>query len=466
MKIAFHGAAQTVTGSKHLVTTDSGKKILLDCGFFQGMGKETDDLNRHLGFNPSEVDVLILSHAHIDHSGNIPYLVKQGFRGKIYCTPATKDLCEVMLADTAHIQESDLRYVNKRRKEKNQPLILPLYVQQDVDMAIEMMQTVPYGEKFKLNDEVEFHYTDSGHILGSAAVNLSVKSNSGTKKIFFSADIGRPNDRILIPPQPFPQADIILCESTYGNRLHKSSEDAEKKLFDIILDTCITRRGKLIIPAFSLGRTQEIVYVLNNLKNKRMLPDIMVYVDSPLSINATEIMRAHPESFNADIKAVMKTDPDPFGFGGLKYVREASESKSLNDMHEPCIIISASGMAEAGRVKHHILNNIGDPKNTIMMVGYCTPTSLGGHLAAGDKQVRIYGKDYDVKAKVEVMNSYSAHADYNEMLQYLSCQDPKAIKKMFLVHGELQVQTEWKATLMKAGYQNIEIPERHTEWEV
>ena len=466
MKISFHGAAQTVTGSRHLLTTDSGKKILLDCGFFQGMGKETDELNRHLGFDPAEVDALVLSHAHIDHSGNIPYLVRQGFRGKIYATGATRDLCEVMLADTAHIQESDIRFVNKRRKEKNLPLLEPIYDQSHVDAALKLFQTVEYNEKFSLSDEVTFHYTDSGHILGSAAVNLSVKSRSGMKKIFFSGDIGRPNDKILIPPQPFPQADVILCESTYGNRIHKSPEEAEKKLFDIIYDTCITRMGKLIIPAFSLGRTQEVVYVLNNMKNKRMLPDIMVYVDSPLSINATEIMRSHPEAFNPEIKAVMKTDPDPFGFGGLKYIRDANESKALNDMQEPCVIISASGMAEAGRIRHHILNNIGDRKNTILMVGYCTPTSLGGHLAAGDKQVRIFGKDYDVMAKVEVMNSYSAHGDSKEMLDYLLCQDPKAVKKMFLVHGEYSVQQDWKVTLNKAGFMNIEIPERHSEWEI
>jgi metallo-beta-lactamase family protein len=466
MKIAFHGAAQTVTGSKHLLTTDSGKKILLDCGFFQGMGKETDELNRHLGFNPPEIDSLILSHAHIDHSGSIPYLVKQGFRGKIYATPATKDLCEVMLADTAHIQENDIRHFNKRRKENGLPPIQPLYNQDDVDMALKLFQEVSYEKKFRLNEEVEFHYTDSGHILGSAAVNLNVKTKSGERKIFFSGDIGRPNDKILLPPSRFPQADIILCESTYGNRIHSTPDEAEKRLFNIIYETCVQRNGKLIIPAFSLGRTQEVVYVLNNMKNKRMLPDIKVYVDSPLSINATEIMRAHPEGFNEDIRDVMKKDPDPFGFGGLKYIRDVEESKALNNFHESCIIISASGMAEAGRIKHHILNNIGDPRNTILIVGYCTPTSLGGHLAAGNKEVRIFGKEFSVKANVEVMNSYSAHGDSKEMLEYLSCQDPNAVKKMFLVHGELKVQTEWREKLMQAGFRNIEIPERHSEWEV
>ena len=328
------------------------------------------------------------------------------------------------------------------------------------------MQTLSYEEKFRLHDETEFHYTDSGHILGSAAVNLSFSTKSGVKKIFFSADIGRPNDKILISPQPFTQADIILCESTYGNRLHPSAEETEKKLFEVVFETCVIKKGKLIIPAFSLGRTQEVVYILNNMKNKGMLPNIMVYVDSPLSIDATEIMRAHPESFNSEIKQVMTKDPDPFGFGGLKYIRDAAESKTLNDMHQPCIIISASGMAEAGRIKHHILNNIGDERNCIMLVGYCTAESLGGRLAAGNKDVRIFGKDYSVKASVEVMNSYSAHADYKEMLQYLSCQDPTRVKKMFLVHGELAVQTDWREKLQSTGFQNIEIPERHSEWDI
>ena len=466
MNLSFHGAAQTVTGSKHLITTDGGKKILLDCGFFQGMGKETDELNRNLGFRADEVDALILSHAHIDHSGSVPYLVKMGFRGPIYCTPATRDLCEIMLADTAHIQESDAKFHNKRRKEKGLPLIQPLYVQEEVDKSIELMQTVAYNEKYRIDEETEFHFTDSGHILGSAAVNLTLRTRDGIRKLFFSGDIGRPNDKILIPPKAFEQADYILCESTYGNRLHASAEETEKRLFDIVYDTCVTRRGKLIIPAFSLGRTQEVVYVLNNMKNKRMLPPILVYVDSPLSINATEIMRSHPESFNSDILQVMKTDPDPFGFGGLIYIRDATQSKSLNEKQEPCIIISASGMAEAGRIRHHIKNNITDSRNTILLVGYCTPMSLGGQLGAGNKVVRIFGADYPVNAKVEVMNSYSAHADYKEMLQYLSCQDPKAVKKMFLVHGELGTQTEWRLKLLDAGFKNIEIPERHTEWEI
>jgi len=364
-----------------------------------------------------------------------------------------------MLADTAHIQETDLKYFNKRRKEKGLAPVEPMYDQSDVDLAMKLFHEVPYEEKFSLNEEATFHYTDSGHILGSAAINLEVKSKNGLKKIFFSGDIGRPNDKILLPPSPFPQADVILCESTYGNRIHPSPEESERILFKIILDTCVKRNGKVIIPAFALGRTQEIVYLLNNMKNKRMLPDIKVYVDSPLSINATEIMRAHPEGFNDDIKQVMKSDPDPFGFGGLKYIRDVNESKALNGLHDACIIISASGMAEAGRIRHHIMNNIEEPRNTILIVGYCTPTSLGGHLAAGSKEVRIFGKDFKVRADVEVMNSYSAHGDANEMLKYLSCQDPKAVKKMFLVHGDVETQTEWRLKLMNQGFKNIEIPE-------
>ncbi len=459
MQITFHGAARTVTGSKHLVTLGNGKKLLLDCGFFQGHGSETDEMNRTFNFNPAEIDYLILSHAHIDHSGNIPNLVKQGFKGTIYCTPATLDLCTIMLADTAHIQDSDLKYVNRARERKGYAPIEPIYNMKDVDEAMTHFVTVPYRKDFRIDDDIHFMFTDSGHILGAAGVNLSIKENGKTVRIFFSGDIGRPSDKILKSPEPFPQADYIICESTYGNRLHESSEKTESRLLEVINETCVANRGKIIIPAFSLGRTQEIVYALNNLKNQKKLPDLKIFVDSPLSINATTIMRKHPECFNEDMLKSLNSDPDPFGFDNLHYVQSAEESKKLNDLKEPCVIISASGMAEAGRIKHHIKNNIGKAANTILIVGYCTPGSLGGRLAAGNKKVSIYGKEYEVKARVEVMNSYSAHADYNEMLDYLSCQHHEEVKKIFLVHGEYDVQTEWREKLLKTGFKNIEIPE-------
>lgn len=459
MQITFHGAARTVTGSKHLVTLSNGKKLLLDCGFFQGHGSDTDELNRRFNFNPAEIDYLVLSHAHIDHSGNIPNLVKQGFKGSIYCTPATHDLCVVMLADTAHIQANDLKYINRAREKKGYEFIKPIYDLKDVEDALNLFVTIPYGKTFLINDDIRLLFTDSGHIPGAAGVNLTIRDNGKDIRLFFSGDIGRPHDKILKAPEPFPQADYIICESTYGNRLHESPEKTESRLQEIITETCIFHKGKVIIPAFSLGRTQEIVYALNNLKNAGRLPKLKVFVDSPLSISATGIMRRHPECFNAEMIESLRTDSDPFGFDELTYVQSAEESKKLNELREPCIIISASGMAEAGRIKHHIKNNISNPSNTILMVGYCTPESLGGRLAAGIKEVSIFGKEYAVKARVEVMNSYSAHADYKEMLDYLSCQKQDQVKKIFLVHGEYDVQLEWSAKLKNAGFKNIEIPE-------
>lgn len=462
MNITFHGAARTVTGSKHLITLGSGKKILLDCGFFQGFGAETDGLNRTFAFNPKEVDYLILSHAHIDHSGNIPNLVKQGFKGQIICTPATRDLCTIMLADTAHILESDLKYMNRARVRQHLPKLQAIYKSIDVERAMTHFITVPLDKKHQVCEGVELLFTNSGHILGAAAVNLTIQENGKTTRLFFSGDIGRPNDNILKNPAPFPQADYIICESTYGNRLHGSREETESHLLQIVKETCVDNKGKLIIPAFSLGRTQEIVYALNNLQDAGRLPRLKVYVDSPLSINATNIMQMHSESFNDEMKETLAAskDGDPFRFNNLFYINDAESSKKLNDLKEPCIIISASGMAEAGRIKHHIRNNIENPNATILLVGYCTPVSLGGRLMAGNKLVHIFGKEYPVKCRVEIMDSYSAHGDYDEMLQYLSCQDAAKVKKVFLVHGEYEAQVEWKEKLMKAGFKNIEIPEK------
>ncbi|MBL0257278.1 MAG: MBL fold metallo-hydrolase [Bacteroidetes bacterium] len=466
MKITFHGAARTVTGSKHLITLDSGLKILLDCGFFQGHGADTDPMNRHFGFDPATVDILILSHAHIDHSGNIPNLVKQGFSGKIFCTAATHDLAAIMLADTAHIQENDIKYVNKKRAKKDLAPFTPIYNLQDVENAMENFYTVPYRKNYKIEEGVELMFTDSGHILGAAAVNLTITEKGKVSRICFTGDIGRPTDKILKSPEPFPQCDVLICESTYGNRLHDNPEKTEQKLLEIVHETCVEKKSKLIIPAFSLGRTQEVVYALNNLRNAHKLPSIPVYVDSPLSVNATAIMRAHPECFNGEMLKALHNDPDPFGFDSLVYIQKAEDSIKLNADKRPMIIISASGMAEAGRVKHHIKNNIQNPDATILLVGYCTPESLGGRLGSGRKEVFIFGKEYKVNARVELMNSYSAHADYNEMLNYLSCLDPKKVSKTFLVHGDYEVQKDWREKLLSSGLEQIEIPEKGSSWEI
>ena len=461
MKITFHGAAQTVTGSKHLLTLDSGKQILLDCGLFQGMGAEADELNRHFGFSPVSVDAMILSHAHIDHSGLIPALVKEGFKGKIYCTPATYDLCEIMLRDSGYIQESDVAYINKRRKSRGMKPLEPIYTLNDAARSLDYFHQVPYDQWFEISDEFSFCFTDSGHVLGSAAINMIVREASGTKRICFTADIGRPGDQILKKPAPFPQADYIICESTYGDRLHEPVINAEERLHRIVMETCVMNKGKLIIPAFSLDRTQELIYALDKMEHLGKLPPIKVFVDSPLSVKTTQVVEKHIDLYNEELRAYMTTgDQHPFYFKNLHFITDVEDSKKLNHLKEPCIIISASGMAEAGRVKHHIRNNISSAANTILLVGYCTPSSLGGRLKAGNPEVRIFGDEYKIKARVETIDAYSAHGDYQEMIQYLSCQNAAMVKKVYLVHGDYPAMNFFRGKLMEEGFKNIVVPEQ------
>jgi metallo-beta-lactamase family protein len=466
MKLSFHGAARTVTGSKHLLTLKQGKRILLDCGMFQGMGLETDELNRHFGFDPATVDYLILSHAHIDHSGLIPVLVKQGFSGKIYCTPATFDLCCIMLEDSAHIQESDARFINERRKRQGKPPLKPLYTLPDVTVALRQFEPVPYGEWFSIEDSIKLLFTDAGHILGSAVVNLRIEEDFHTKSICYTGDLGRAQPQIIRPTEPFPQCEYLITESTYGDRKHADRSESLDQLLRIVIETCVMKKGKLIIPAFSVGRTQEIVYALDRLEHEGRLPHIPVFVDSPLSTNATEIMRNNPDCFNDEIRSYMERDPDPFGFNKLTYIREAQESKQLNHLKEPCIIISASGMAEAGRIKHHLANNIGSEDNTVMIVGHCESGSLGAKLAEGEKEVRIFGEMHSVRAHVEVLGSFSAHGDVDEMIDILKCQNPTKVKKVFLVHGDYDVQLRYMIRLQREGFRHVEIPEKGSSFEV
>lgn len=458
MKIKFIGATESVTGSKHLILTEKGKQILLDCGLYQGMGKATDELNRHLGLDPSHIEAVILSHGHIDHCGNLPNLVKQGFHGKIYCTPATLDVCSILLLDSANIHESDVNFINKRRRKRGEPPIKPLYTVHDAEKCLKHFKAISYNTDFHLNDEIAFRFSENGHIIGSAAVNITARESGKIVRLTFTGDIGRYSDPLLKPPASFPQADYIICESTYGDRLHEKLGDSESKLLEILRSTCVGNRGKLIIPAFSLGRTQEILYLFDKLKNKGVLPEVNIYVDSPLSAKATEIVRKHPESFNDELQAYLKKDPNPFGFDTLKYIQDVEESKELNDMNEPCVIISASGMADAGRVKHHIANAIGNPKNTVLLTGYCAPNTLGAKLMRGDKQVHIYGDFYDVKARVASILSLSAHADYSEIIRFLSCQDKREVKKIFLVHGDTDAKVSLKDKLLTEAYHDVSIP--------
>ena len=462
MKIAFHGAARTVTGSKHLITLQNGKKVLLDCGMFQGMGLETDNLNRNFGFDPKEVDVMILSHAHIDHSGLIPRLVQQGFKGKIFCTAPTKDLTIVLLEDSAEIQEDDVKYQNKRRAGEGLPYLHPLYTAEDAVRANEHFVVQPLGQWFAVIDGVEAMYTDAGHIIGSACVHVRIKENGKVTALTFSGDVGRYRDAILKSPETFPQADYILLESTYGNSLHDNNVTTPDMLLRWIEKACLQKKGKLIMPAFSVGRTQELLYALNQLEVENRLPPLDYYVDSPLSIKATMIVKKYPENFNNTIQKIMKTDADPFSFAGLRYIQTVDQSKQLNFQNGPMVIISASGMAEGGRVKHHISNNIENSRNTILFTGYCEPRSLGGRIMAGDKEVGIYGVKHEVNAEIGAIRSMSAHGDYEDLCQWLACQDPKQVKKLFLVHGEYEVQQDFQQRLMKKGFE-VEIPAQHYE---
>ena len=463
MEIAFHGAARTVTGSKHLISLNNGKKILLDCGMFQGLGRETFPLNSNFGFDAASVNYLLLSHAHIDHCGLIPKLVKEGFNGKIFCTPATKDLAAVLLMDSAEIQRDDIKFTNKKRIKKGLETYDVLYDVSDVQKALPLFTMVDYNNWFTIEEGIEVLYTDAGHITGSAAVHVRITENNVTRQISFSGDVGRYNDVILRRPDIFPQADYIITESTYGNSLHKGVANTPEEFYAWIEKTCIHKKGKLIVPAFSVGRTQELLYFLNALSLHGKLKGIPVFVDSPLSYEATAVVKNHPENFNINIQHLLKTDDDPFAFSELKFIETVDESKSLNDNHQPMIIIAASGMADAGRVKHHIKNNIEDERNTILIVGYCEPHSLGGYLMSGAKRVRIYGEEYDVHAEVGVMRSMSAHGDYNDLLHFLKCQEAGEVKKIFIVHGEYKVQQDFQKKLQDAGFKDVLIPALHAE---
>ncbi len=465
MKIAFHGAARTVTGSKHLITLDNNTQILLDCGLFQGMGHVTERLNDFFGFDVKSVNYVILSHAHIDHCGLLPKLVADGFNGKIFCTAATMDLGRILMMDSAKIQMQDAEFSNRHRRE-GEEMEEALYTDEDVAKTLSLMKIVDYEEDFEIDENIRLRLTDDGHILGSAAVHLTIKENGKSTRITFSGDVGRYGDLLLKSPQHFDQADYILMESTYGDSLHKDLDPIENMLLEIIQNTCEVKKGKVIIPAFAVGRTQELLYALNGLELKGKLPDVPYYVDSPLSSKATEILRNHPEVYNNGVKEILKVDHDIFGFKGLRFIESVEESKALNEDPRPCVIISASGMADAGRVKHHIRNNIGNHKNTILMVGYCEPNSLGGQLIAGKKVVEIFKDEYDVKAEIQSIKSMSAHGDYDDLLKFLSCQDPAKVKQLFLVHGEYEVQQSFAARLKDHGFKHVAIPEYHQEFDL
>lgn len=458
MKVQFLGATTEVTGSKFLLTTVKGVKILLDCGMYQGKGLETDSMNRDLGFDPKDIDYILLSHAHIDHSGLIPYVIKLGFKGTIFCTPATRDLCSIMLPDSGKIQESDTQQFNKKRARQNLKPVEPLYTMRDATVSMRQFVSIPYDLPFAITPDFSICFVNSGHMLGSGAIYITFKENRKKKTLCYTGDIGRYSKTILPDPLAFPQADYIITESTYGNRLHTTIDQAERDLALVVKDACAQRRGKLIIPSFAIGRTQEIVYALQKLKNSNNLPDVDIFVDSPLAVSATDIFRLHSDCFNETMQEYIKSDSDPFGFQNLHYVRSIEDSKRLNNYNRPCVIISASGMMEAGRVKHHLANNIENPRTTILSVGYCSPTTLGAKIMRGDNTVSIFGVKYKVKATLASIEAFSGHADYEELIQYLSCQNPAKLQNIFIVHGEDESRYAYSKHLSDAGFTKNYVP--------
>ena len=465
MQIQFIGADRTVTGSMHYLSVNS-HKVLLDCGLYQGKRKEAFEINRNFEFfDPAEINCLVLSHAHIDHCGNIPSLVKKGFKGKIFCTPATADLVNVMLKDSAHIQEKDVEFVNKRRKKQGKNLFEPLYTLEDAENALELIEEVSYHDELEIVPGVKIKFFDAGHILGSALTSITISENGNTTSLAFTGDLGRPNLPILKDPEKMPDADYLICESTYGGRFHDKIEGAEAKLADVI-KRAYARNGKIIVPAFSLERTQEIVYSLHKIFEKNMAPRIPIYVDSPLSTNATAIFRKHPECFDKETIEFMHKYEDPFGFNKLTYVNDVEDSKRLNDKPGPLMIISASGMAETGRILHHLANNIENENNIIMMVGYCAEHTLGKKIIEKLPVVKIFGEEYMLKAEVVVMNSLSAHADSDGLTNYCAQFDKTRMKNIFLVHGDYDQQQKFASRLKQTGFTKITIPERGDVFEI
>jgi len=459
MKIEFLGAVRTVTGSMHLLSVN-GARILLECGLFQGRRQESFERNRTLPFEASSIDMLVLSHAHIDHSGNIPSLVKHGFTGDIYATPATRDLCSAMLRDSGHIQEDDAAYVNKKRARKGLPPVDPLYTMEDAMASLAQFVSVGYSRSLTIAPGVTLTFRDAGHILGSAVVVLDVEEGERHHRIVFSGDLGRNGAPILKDPEEETEVDTLLIESTYGDRTHDPIQETEKKLRDVVLDT-YRRGGKVIVPAFSVGRTQELVYALNRLTTAHKLPCMPVFVDSPLSINVTEIFRLHPECYDEEVNAFLSEAKrhDPFGFDCLTYTRSTDASKALNFLREPAIIISASGMCEAGRILHHLKNNIEDDRNTVLIVGWQAPHTLGRRLVERRQTVKIFGEEYRRKARVETISAFSAHADRPELLDYVRRTGAERLSTVFVVHGEVAASLSLADGLQGLGVSRATVPE-------
>jgi len=457
MKLTFFGATRTVTGSKYLLQAN-GKNILIECGMYQGRRADWLERNIHLPFDGSQIDVMLLSHAHIDHSGIIPVLGRSGFRGRILCTDATDDLCRVMLMDSAHIQEQDAVFVTRKNAKKGLPPAQPLYTIADATAVLRQFQSVgSYNLPVPITDGVTATWKDAGHMLGSAMIVIDIEESGRKIRLAFSGDLGRGHNDILRDPDHPEDADYLLVESTYGDKVHEPLEDVNNRVC-AILNRALDKNGKIIIPAFSVGRTQQLLYTLYQLTQTRCIPALPVYVDSPLSLQATEVFKRHSEAFNKNFRDVMMSDRNPFSVPNVHYVQSVDESKAINDLIQPCVIISASGMAEAGRIRHHIKNNIQDERNTILIVGWCAPHTLGARLASGHKEVNIFGEPYKVRATVETIDAFSGHADKNELRAWAQ-QVTGALRGIFVIHGEEEPALAFADTLrsLHPGA-NVQVP--------
>src|SRR5574341_115694 len=466
MEITFHGAAQTVTGSQHLLTVN-GSKILLDCGLYQGARKEAAFRNSHFLFEPATLNALVLSHAHIDHSGNIPNLVKKGFHGPIRATHATVDLCDYMLRDSGRIQESDAEFLNKRAARKGEPAnIEPLYTEADAQAALQFFGDESYNKPFEVAEDVTATFYDAGHILGSASVVLDINEKGRQFRLAFSGDIGRYDLPILRDPTILSDVDYVIMESTYGTKNHRPPEEALAEFGTLVKET-IARQGKIIIPSFAVGRAQEMVYALGKMVRAGEIPPLPVYVDSPLADKASTVFWAHAGLFDDEARAFFMQHPDDeaFGFRSLKYTKSVDESKAINDQKGPLIIISASGMCESGRILHHLRNNIEDPKNTILIVSWQAPNTLGRRLADREKEVRIFGDTFKVKAQVATINGLSGHAGRDLLIEWAAALKPR-VKKIFLVHGEPESSNALAEALRAQGLPEVYVPQLHESAEI
>jgi metallo-beta-lactamase family protein len=465
MKITFHGAARTVTGSQHLLEIN-GKRLLLDCGLFQGRRQETYERNRKLPYDPRRVDAVILSHAHTDHVGNLPNLVKNGFDGPIYTTPATAHLGNIMVMDSAHIQEADARHLNRHPKVEMQPLIEPIYTMEDAARVAQHFWSVPYEETFEVLPGVQATLYDAGHILGSAGVALDIEEKHKKFRVWFSGDIGRRSLPLLKDPVLPDRADYLIMECTYGDKAHRDPQMAHDELREVVNKT-VRRGGKVIIPAFAIGRTQDIVYALHKYMDRKEIPAIPVIVDSPLATNVSEIYTAHPECFDEETQQFIHSDShrEALGFKNLTYTRSVEDSKALNERKDPMVIISASGMAETGRILHHLKNNIEDPKNTILIVSWQAPYTLGRRLADREERVKIFGEVYERKAEVSTIGGLSAHGGQAMLLEYATG-IKESVKQIFLVHGEATPAEALMGKMREAGMEKVSYPELHEGVEV